>query len=187
MTPNRSLWPAAVAAVVLLAIGVMILPGSDKEALSVLPRSRELQSWSWGSRTTFPDKLDDTDEWGHYAVVRIRAIQVLEGSVTSTPLFSCASPFECLFLTLFLCLVRRWRCCHFHHHRSDCFPHLMHRILLVRAWKSHFFAELGEEGLFAPRLFGPPFHPHTPSCVAHLRRTPSQGSFYLFFRDLDPL
>lgn len=71
MSQKRSLWPAAVASVVLLAIGVMILPGGD-ENLTVLPRARQLTDWSWGSRTTFPDQYDDTNGWGHYGVVRNR-------------------------------------------------------------------------------------------------------------------
>ena len=69
MGPKRSLWPAAVATFVLLAIGVMILPGSEQDSLAVLPHTRDIK-WEWGSRTSFPDHLDDTDEWGHYGVVR---------------------------------------------------------------------------------------------------------------------
>ena len=84
MSSKRSLWPAAVASVVLLAIGVMILPGGN-DNLTVLPRARELQEWSWGSRTTFPDQLDDTNGWGHYGVVCKSSFKGLGAFLTGSP------------------------------------------------------------------------------------------------------
>lgn len=62
MGPRRSIWPVVVVGVVLLLVGFAILPGSSRDTAGTKSK--------WGSRTTFPDHLDNTDEWTHYGVVR---------------------------------------------------------------------------------------------------------------------